>query len=119
MKIDGIYKELQEGTDWNVLWSEFSDDVSSKAKGGELQWFSTGKMIPTFENAAFTLTTPGQYTTPVLSPYGWHVIKLIERKPLGTFEELEPSIRAKVTKDSRSDLNKKMLFYSLISEGVR
>ena len=112
-KIDGIYKELQEGNDWNVLCSEFSDDVSSKAKGGELQWFSTGKMIPTFENAAFTLTTPGQYTTPVLSPYGWHVIKLIERKPLGTFEELEPSIRAKVTKDSRSDLNKKMLIARL------
>lgn len=112
-KIDGIYKELQAGADWNVLCSEFSDDVSSKAKGGELQWFSTGKMIPSFENAAFTLTTPGQYTTPVLTPYGWHIIKLIERKPLGTFEELEPSIRAKVTKDSRSDLNKKMLIARL------
>jgi len=112
-KIDGIYKELKEGNDWNVLCSEFSDDASSKTKGGELQWFSTGKMIPSFENAAFTLTTPGQYTTPVLSPYGWHIIKLIERKPLGTFEELEPSIRAKVTKDSRSDLNKKMLIARL------
>ncbi|HSY62306.1 MAG TPA: peptidylprolyl isomerase, partial [Cytophaga sp.] len=112
-KIDGIYKELQAGEDWNVLCSEFSDDINSKAKGGELQWFSTGKMIPSFENAAFTLTTPGQFTTPVLSPYGWHIIKLIERKPLGTFEELEPSIRAKVTKDSRSDLNKKMLIARL------
>lgn len=112
-KIDQIYVELQSGKSWNALCEEFSDDVNSKNKGGELQWFSTGKMIPSFENAAFTLTTPGQYTAPVQTPYGWHIIKLIERKPLGSFEELEPSIRAKVTKDSRSDLNKKMLIARL------
>jgi peptidyl-prolyl cis-trans isomerase SurA len=115
-KIDQIYKELQAGTSWNELCGEFSDDVNSRSKNGELQWFSTGKMIPSFENAAFTLTTPGQYTTPVQTPYGWHIIKLLERKPLGSFEELEPSIRAKVTKDSRSDLNKKMLIARLKRE---
>jgi peptidyl-prolyl cis-trans isomerase SurA len=112
-KIDGIYKSLQAGDNWNVLCNEFSDDVNTKNKGGELQWFSTGKMIPSFENAAYTLQTPGQYTQPVQTPYGWHIIKLLERKPLGSFEELEPSIRAKVTKDSRSDLNKKMLIIRL------
>ncbi|WP_299250708.1 peptidylprolyl isomerase [uncultured Cytophaga sp.] len=115
-KIEEIYKELQSGADWNVLCSEFSDDANSKANGGELQWFSTGKMIPSFENAAYTLNTPGQYSKPILTPYGWHIIKLIERKPLGTFVELEPSIRAKVTKDSRSDLNKKMLIARLKKE---
>ncbi len=112
-KIDGIYKSLQAGDNWEVLCNEFSDDVNTKNKGGELQWFSTGKMIPAFENAAFTLQTPGQYTQPLQTPYGWHIIKLLESKPLGTFEELEPSIRAKVTKDSRSDLNKKMLIVRL------
>jgi peptidyl-prolyl cis-trans isomerase SurA len=117
-KIDEIYKELQSGKDWNMLCSEFSDDVNSKANGGELQWFSTGKMIPTFENAAYTLATPGQYTKPIQTPYGWHIIKLLERKPLGTFAELEPSIRAKVTKDSRSDLNKKMLITRLKKENT-
>lgn len=112
-KIDQIYKELQAGTSWDELCGEFSDDVNSRSKNGELQWFTTGKMIPAFEAAAFTLTTPGQYTQPVQTPYGWHIIKLLERKPLGTFEELEPGIRAKVTKDSRSDLNKKMLIARL------
>jgi len=112
-KINEIYKELNEGGDWNELCHEFSDDVNSKNKGGELPWFSTGKMIPSFENAAFTLTTPGQYTAPIQTPYGWHIIKLIERKPLGKFEEIEPSIRSKVTKDSRSDLNRKMLLERL------
>lgn len=115
-KIEEIYKELQAGENWNMLCSEFSDDVNSKANGGELQWFSTGKMIPSFENAAYKLSTPGQYTQPILTPYGFHIIKLIERKPLGSFEELEPSIRAKVTKDSRSDLNKKMLIARLKNE---
>ncbi|MBC7450853.1 MAG: peptidylprolyl isomerase [Cytophagales bacterium] len=112
-KIDEIYKELKAGEDWNELCLEFSDDVNSKGKGGELAWFSTGRMIPSFENAAFKLKTSGEYSAPISTPYGWHIIKLIERKPLGTFEELEPSIRAKVTKDSRSDLNRKMLIVRL------
>lgn len=112
-EIDQIYVELQNGKSWKTLCEEFSDDVNTKNKEGELQWFSTGKMIPSFENAAFTLKTPGEFTKPVQTPYGWHIIKLLERKPLGTFEELEPSIRAKVTKDSRSDLNKKMLIARL------
>lgn len=112
-EIDQIYVELQNGKSWKTLCEEFSDDVNTKNKDGELQWFSTGKMIPSFENAAFTLKTPGEYTKPVQTPYGWHIIKLLERKPLGTYEELEPGIRAKVTKDSRSDLNKKMLITRL------
>jgi len=112
-KINEIYKELKNGDDWNQLCHEFSDDVNSKNKGGELPWFSTGKMIPSFENAAFKLTTPGQYSEPIQTPYGWHIIKLIERKPLGKFEDVEASIRAKVTKDSRSDLNRKMLLERL------
>jgi len=112
-KIDEIYKELKSGDDWNELCLEFSDDTRSKGKGGELDWFSTGKMIPSFEEAAFKLKTTGEISPPIQTPYGWHIIKLIERKPLGSFEEMEPGLRAKVTKDSRSDLNRKLLIERL------
>lgn len=105
-KIDEIYSRLEKGEEWNKIVDQFSDDVNSKSKGGELPWFSTGRMIPSFEEAAFSLKNTGDYSKPVNSPYGWHIIKLLEKKPLESFSELEASLKGKVTKDSRSELNR-------------
>lgn len=115
-KIDEIYKKLKDGEKWETLVSQFSDDVNSKPKGGELPWFSTGRMIPSFEDASFKLVNLGDFSAPVLTPYGWHIIKLLEKKPLETYEQLEPTIKSKVAKDSRSELNKTMLLQRLRKE---
>jgi peptidyl-prolyl cis-trans isomerase SurA len=115
-KADEIYKKAKEGEKWEVLVNQFSDDVNSKGKGGELPWFSTGRMIPSFEDASFKLVNPGDISEPVLTPYGWHVIKLLEKKKLETYQELESSIKGKVAKDSRSELNKTVLLQRLKKE---
>lgn len=115
-KVDEIYKSLNAGESWNEMCLEFSEDVNSRAKGGELAWFTTGRMHPAFESAAFNLKNKGEYCAPIQTPYGWHIIKLIDKKPIGTFEELQPTLRAKVTKDSRSDLNRKVLLTRLRKE---
>jgi peptidyl-prolyl cis-trans isomerase SurA len=115
-KIDEIYTKLKKGGDWNVLCKEFSEDVASAPKGGELPWFSTNKMIASFEEAAFALKNPNDISEPVFTPYGWHIIKLMEKKPVGTFQELESSIKSKVSKDSRADLNKIALVNRLKKE---
>jgi peptidyl-prolyl cis-trans isomerase SurA len=114
-KIDEIYSRLQKGEEWNQLVSQFSEDANSKGKNGELMWFSAGKMIPSFEEAAFSLKQPGAITKPVLTPYGWHIIKLLERKELESFETLEPTIKSKVSKD-RGEVNKKALMERLKKE---
>jgi peptidyl-prolyl cis-trans isomerase SurA len=114
-KIDEIYSRLQKGEDWNQLVSQFSEDANSKNKNGELMWFSAGKMIPSFEEAAFGLKQPGEFTQPILTPYGWHIIKLLERKELESFETLEPTIKSKVSKD-RGEVNKKALMERLKKE---
>ncbi len=115
-KADEIYKKIKEGEKWETLVNQFSDDVNSKTKGGELPWFSTGRMIPTFEDASFKLANVGDITEPVLTPYGWHIIKLLEKKKLETYQELESSIKTKVAKDSRSELNKTVLLQRLKRE---
>jgi peptidyl-prolyl cis-trans isomerase SurA len=116
-KIDEIYQNLKTGEDWNTLCMEFSEDPNTRLKGGELNWFTTGRLNSTaFEEAAFKLKNNGDYSTPIQTAYGWHIIKLIDRKPLGSFEELEPSLRAKVTKDSRSEMNRRMLIDRLKKE---
>jgi peptidyl-prolyl cis-trans isomerase SurA len=112
-KIDEIYKRLKAGEDWNQLCAQFSEDGASKSKGGVLPEFGTGNMIPSFEDAAFALAKPGDISQPVLTPYGWHIIKLQSKKPLEPLQELEPTLRQKVSKDSRFELNQTLLINRL------
>ena len=105
-KIDELYSRLKKGENWDKLVAQFSEDAGSAANGGELPPFGTGRMIPSFEDAAFKLQKPGDLAPPVQTPYGWHIIKLIERQPLAKFADMEPGLKSKVAKDSRSELNK-------------
>jgi peptidyl-prolyl cis-trans isomerase SurA len=115
-KIDEIYSRIRKGESWRMLTAQFSDDNGSRAKGGELPAFGTGNMIPGFEEVAFALKTSGEVSKPVLTPYGWHVIKLIEKFPLAPFEQMEPTLKSKVSKDSRSELNRSALIARLKKE---
>ena len=105
-RVNAIYKRVQRNEDWDKLAAEFSEDANSANNGGELPWFGTGRMIPSFEDTAFGLQNPGDVAEPVLTPYGWHIIKLIEKRGLLPFEEMEQNLRNKIAKDSRSELNK-------------
>ena len=105
-KIDELYSRLQKGESWDKLVAQFSEDAGSAPNGGELPPFGTGRMIPSFEEAAFKLQKPGDLAPPIQTPYGWHIIKLIEKQPLAKFADLEAGLKAKVSKDSRSELNK-------------
>jgi peptidyl-prolyl cis-trans isomerase SurA len=105
-KIDEIYARVLRKENWDKLVAQFSEDASSAQNGGELPWFGTGRMIPNFEEAAFKLKNPGDLSRPVLTPYGWHIIKFLERRTLPPYEDMEPTLRSRVAKDSRSELNK-------------
>jgi peptidyl-prolyl cis-trans isomerase SurA len=105
-KVDEIYARVLRKENWDKLVSQFSEDASSSQNGGELPWFGTGRMIPSFEEAAFKLANAGDLSRPVLTPYGWHIIKFLERRTLPPYEDMEQSLRSRVAKDSRSELNK-------------
>jgi peptidyl-prolyl cis-trans isomerase SurA len=105
-KINELYGRLRKGEDWNKLVAQFSEDPGSAPNGGELPPFGTGRMIPSFEETAFKLQKPGDIAPPVQTPYGWHVIKLIEKQPVPEFSAMEATLKSKVAKDSRSELNR-------------
>jgi peptidyl-prolyl cis-trans isomerase SurA len=105
-KIDELYSRLKKGENWDKLVAQFSEDAGSAANSGELPPFGTGRMIPSFEEVAFKLQKPGEISAPVQTPYGWHIIKLLERQPLAKFADMEAGLKSKVAKDSRSELNK-------------
>jgi peptidyl-prolyl cis-trans isomerase C len=78
-KIEEIQKKLKEGGDFEALAKEFSDDPS-RDKGGDLGYFTKGRMVKPFEEAAFALPV-GQVSPIVETTYGYHLIKVLDRKP--------------------------------------
>lgn len=84
-RIDSVYNALLAGADFEALAKQVSQDPGSARRGGNLGMFSRNQMVKEFEDAAFALQ-PGELSKPVLSPFGWHVIKMKERKQLEPFE---------------------------------
>jgi peptidyl-prolyl cis-trans isomerase SurA len=103
-KIDEAYKQLQQGADWKATVETFSEDKESSQNAGLLSVFGTGQMVSEVEEAAFSLAKVNDYSKPVLSPYGWHIIRLVEKKNLEPFTVMAPSLRQKVMTDSRGKL---------------
>ncbi|MFZ4785175.1 MAG: peptidylprolyl isomerase [Flavobacteriales bacterium] len=105
-KANEIYQKALAGESFEDLAAKFSEDGSSAKKGGELPWFGTNKMVIEFEDGAFALKKDGDISRPIKTSYGWHIIKRLGYKPIGTYEELEKEIKSKVSKDSRSEKTK-------------
>jgi peptidyl-prolyl cis-trans isomerase SurA len=115
-KITEIYGKLKAGEKFDELAQQYSDDKSSARKGGELPWFGTGKMPPEFENVAFALKNKGDYSEIMRTKYGWHILKLLDKKDLASFDDMKNELKAKVTKDSRSQAGRSSLIAKIKTE---
>jgi len=92
-RIDSVYRALQGGADFAELARTVSDDPVSAKEGGLLPWFGPGQMLKEFEDAAYALQ-PGQMSRPFLSPIGYHIILMRERKQLEPFDSLKAELLA-------------------------
>jgi hypothetical protein len=79
-KIEGLLKRARAGEDFAALAKEFSTDPGSKGEGGDLGWFGRGVMVKPFEDTAFALKV-GEISEVFESPFGYHIVKLEERRP--------------------------------------
>ena len=115
-KIKMIADSLAAGSDWAKMVSRYSDDRGTVQQNGDLQWFSTGRMVPEFESAAFALKNVGDISAPVRTSYGWHIIKLTDRKPIDSFENLQEQIKNRLSRDARSQMAEKAVLERLKHE---
>ena len=108
-RIQMLYDSIQSGMDFAEIARKYSEDGGSAARGGELPWFGTGRMVAPFEDASFALANIEDISEPIQTSFGWHIIKLLEQKKFDDFETVQADLRANVTKSDRNAYSKKAL----------
>jgi peptidyl-prolyl cis-trans isomerase C len=104
-KIKAVIARLKKGEDFEKVASEATEDPSGKANGGDLGYFTKEQMVPEFADAAFALQK-GQLSEPVKTQFGWHVIKLEDKraKEPPKFDEVKGQIQQYVVRKAQADL---------------
>ena len=116
-RIQELYRLLLQGEDFGELAKQFSDDKSSSMRGGELKPFKSGQInSEIFETTAFELSPSNPISKPIQTQFGWHILKYINKNPIQSFEKLQPELKNKVGKDSRSQLVKAKMLERLLAD---
>jgi len=108
-KVKAVIERLKKGEDFAKLAGELTEDPSGKANGGDLGFFAKEQMVPEFSDTAFGLEN-GQISGPVKTQFGWHVIKVDEKrvKPQPKFEEVKPQIEQYVVRKAQAEMVQKL-----------
>jgi len=108
-KVKAVIVRLKKGEDFAKVAGEVTEDPSGKANGGDLGFFTKEQMVPEFSEAAFKLE-PGQISDPVKTQFGWHVIKVEDKrtKPAPKFEDVKPQIENFVMRKAQAELVTKL-----------
>ncbi len=107
--IDSVYKLIQGGASFDELVANYSQDESSKANKGIMNWISSNSRLPEdFKTVAFSLGKD-EVSKPFNTPFGFHILKLVEKKPVAPYKELEDQLKTKVTRDTRAESSKALV----------
>lgn len=98
-----VYQKAQSGEDFAKLAKQYSTDNYSKDKGGEMNWFGVARMPKEFENASFALKKREDISPLITTKFGYHIIKLIDKKPMSNWKEAKKQIEANLERGMRKN----------------
>jgi peptidyl-prolyl cis-trans isomerase D len=103
-KAQGLLNQLRGGADFAALAKKSSDDPGSATRGGDLGFLTREQLVPEFANPAFSLPI-GQLSDLVKTSYGYHIIKVMEKRPAGykPFEDVKDQIRSQIVEQNGKD----------------
>jgi len=113
IKIDSVYNKLLSNEKFEDLAKQYSNDTGSKDKGGKLNKFGSGRMVEAFDVAAFNLSEINSFSKPIKTRFGWHIIKLLKKYPVKSFDDMKQEITDKVKKSGRMQLSDKAMIEKL------
>jgi peptidyl-prolyl cis-trans isomerase C len=118
-KAEEVLKRVKGGEDFSKLAAEVSDDTGTKDKGGDLDFFPRGSMIPAFEEVAFSLK-PGETSGVVETEYGYHIIKMEEKKEalLEPYEKIKDKVKEEALQEMRKAAVSEFIEKALKNAGV-
>lgn len=113
-KADNIYNELieKQGKNWDEEVTRHSDDRGSATRNGALSPFTVSRIVPEFVETLKQLK-PGEFSKPVRTNYGYHIIKLISTSKIGSFEKEKQAIAERVEKDMRSKKSEQVVMQQI------
>lgn len=115
-KIDEIYTKLKNGAQFAEMAKMYSEDPASSKNGGVLPMFGINEYVEPFENAAFALENIGDISAPIQTMYGYHILQLIDKQGLRSFDQMRFELEGRIQRDSRSVLSKQVFINRLKKE---
>ena len=98
--IDSLYQVVLAGADFAEVASANSDDKGSAMRGGDLGWFGRGMMVQPFEDITFGMQ-PGEMSEPFATRFGWHFVKLYEKRGIQPLDSVRNQLLMQVKRDVR------------------
>lgn len=92
LRADSIYTALVKGANFADLARRLSDDKGSASRGGDISWVQKGQTVKEFEDVAFAMKK-GELSKPFLSPFGYHIVKLMDKQNFFPYDTLRADIR--------------------------
>ena len=99
-QVDSLYQVVMAGADFAEVATANSDDKGSAMRGGDLGWFGRGMMVQPFENITFAMN-PGEMSEPFPTRFGWHFVKLYEKRGIQPLDSIRQQLLAQVKRDVR------------------
>ena len=116
-KADNIYAELmaQEGKNWNDAVTQYTDDRGTVSRGGALSNFTVSRIVPEFIEVCKSIEI-NEIAKPVRTSYGYHIIKLLGKSGVGSFEKESKTLTERIEKDMRSKKSEEVVLRQVMKE---